>query len=299
MRRSRASVDRIAGDRGDERNVGSGDLLRLVLGAGARRVEHQAVEARSSSLKVSGRRNRSRRSPVTRFSPAARRSARSSADSAAASPSTACTSDLPRQPQRKGAAAGEQVGDPSWRAPDGAPTSSAIAASAARSPAGSRPAARDGNAVEHDHGFFGSTTISPSTDSRAKPCAMTKLEAARRASFDSLPARWRRRRGRIAVTVTVMRNGVGASARSARRAPAARSSAATISGSRDRAFLDRDDLVATAPGCSRAACRRRSAAPRTRPGGASAARRRRVARPASRCRRAFSASTTLSRFQAR
>ena len=62
---------RIAGDRGDERHVGPRDLLRLILGAGARRIEDQRRRTRSSSLKVSGRRNRSRRSPVTRFSPAA------------------------------------------------------------------------------------------------------------------------------------------------------------------------------------------------------------------------------------
>ena len=106
---------------------------------------------------------------------------RSSAASEAASPSTACTSRRSRQPQRKAAAAGKEVGDLLGARRDDAPTRSAIACSAEtvacrKAPGGSATAMPPNMTT----GFLGSTMMSPSIESRAKPCARTKSAAARR-----------------------------------------------------------------------------------------------------------------------
>ena len=83
--RQRAGV---AGDGDDIGNVGARDLLRLVLGAGARRIEDEPVEGLEL---LEGQRPAEQVAPLRRDAPEAGawRKARSSAATAAASPSTA------------------------------------------------------------------------------------------------------------------------------------------------------------------------------------------------------------------
>ena len=201
----------------------------------------------ASSLKDSGRRNRSRRSPVTRFSPAACRNARSNAASAAASPSTACTSARARQPQRERAAAGEQVGDLPGARKMGADQCGHGAVRrlsvACRKPPGGTATATPSNITI---GCFGSTTISPSTASRAKPCVMTKCVAS--------AARFLRQRAALARGKVEAGGGRGdRDAEGARRRGDQRGELPDRVQrghdlrQQDRAFLDRDDLAGKLP----------------------------------------------------
>ena len=224
--------------------------------------------------------------------------ARSSAASAAASPSTAWTSDFARQPQREGAAAGKQVGD-LLGARQMAADELGHRLLGGASPAGRRRAAAStATSPNITIGFLGSTMISPSIDSRAKPSRMTKSDAARRRCLspacrvvDGDVEAGGGRRDRQAEGVAAWLRSAPASARSAvERGDDLRQ--------RDRAFLDVDDLVR-----QRAVVAEQHAAPRC---AAPEATRRRVcgahgtSSPTGDVDAAArKACTTLSRFQAR
>ena len=101
---------RIARDRGDQRDVGARDLLGLILGAGARRIEHQPVElaefleAERAAKQIAALAGHALQPGGVTIRPVERRKRRRVAFGR-------IDFRLARQPEREGAAAGKQVGD--------------------------------------------------------------------------------------------------------------------------------------------------------------------------------------------
>ena len=179
--------DRIAGDRGDQRHVGARDLLRLVLGAGARRVEDEAVEGIQL---LEGERPPEQIAAFAGHPPQAGGETKRAVERGKRRRIALRPRALPISLARRSA----KLPQPAKRSATFLararcrPTMSAIACSAGsvacrKAPGGTATATPPNRTT----GFFGSTMISPSTESLASPSAMTKLEATRRWFSPSLP----------------------------------------------------------------------------------------------------------------